>query len=530
MMDLLEKIAHRITLSWGWPRRAIAFGVGAIGALALPPVDFGLAMIVPMTIAVWLIDGVAEETRVANMRTAFAVGWWWGLGYFIAGLWWLGAAFYVEGTKFLWALPLGVLGLPMLLAVFPGLGFALARAFWFPGNLRPLILAVSLSVSEFARAHLFTGFAWNEYGMTLGAHVVSAQVAAYGGLHSLTLLTVLLCAVPATLPQGGRMSLAAVTMCGLLLVFGVWRIAQALPPAVSGVKLRLIQANIDQGADFVPANGPTILSHYLTLSDRATSPQSSGIADVTHLFWPESPFPFILAQNHEALRQIADFLRGGATLITGTVRAEREEERTTYFNAIQIFNRSGLTASRYDKHHLVPFGEYVPLQNMLQSLGIESMIYLPGGFDEGKGSHVLTIAGLPKVLPMICYEAIFPNDFPTRGWDKPPVGLIVNVTDDAWFGHTAGPYQHFAQARLRAIELGLPMVRIANTGISAIIDARGGILKEAPLGVEAVLDSSLPGALPPTWQARFGSLPFFILLSLCISACIMRHRVSRFYR
>jgi apolipoprotein N-acyltransferase len=524
-----EGFAGAVTLSWGWPRRLIALAAGACGALALPPFGFWPASFVSMTLAVWLIDGAADAspsgaTRWATLRATFGVGWWWGFGYFLAGLWWLGAAFLVDADQFLWALPLGVVGLPIYLALFPALGFVIARAIWPRDAARPLALAVGLSCAETLRANLLTGFPWNEFGMALGQTLLPAQAAAYFGVHGLTLIGVAIFAAPATLVGPGVRRaptlIAALALAGLF-GFGAWRLAQPAPGAAIGPKFRLVQPNISQGANFSAENGAAILGGYLKLSDRATSPERSGVADVTHLIWPESAFPFILSRDRGALARIADFLRGGAVLVTGAARLEDDDGRDRYYNSIEIVDRSGLTAERYDKHRLVPFGEYLPLRALFDRLHITQFVHVPGGFEPGVGSRVLKVPGLPDALAMICYEAIFPNETRARDGAAAHAGFILNLTDDAWFGRTAGPYQHYAQARLRAIELGLPMLRIANTGISAILDARGKPIEEAPLGVEAVIDGDLPGALPPTWQSRWGAATWAVLTVLFALACLI---------
>lgn len=511
-----EALAGAVILSWGWPRRLIALAAGASGALALPPFGFAPAMMLAFTPAVWLLDGAAGTTRGAALRAAFADGWWWGFGYFLAGLWWLGAAFLVDADQFLWALPLGVVGLPLLLAFFPALGFVLARALWSPGPGRVFALAVGLSASEFLRANILTGFPWNEYGMALGQYLWSAQIAAWIGLHGLTLLTVALAAAPATLKAR---PLAGAALASLALVaFGAWRANLPAPKPVAGVKLRLIQPNVAQGPGFSAANGSAILSGYLKLSDRATSPERSGVADVTHLFWPESAFPFILAREAGALARLVEFLHGGAVLVTGAASEEGDGDKARYFNSIDIIDRNGLAAARYDKRQLVPFGEYLPFRALFERWRVTQFVPMPGGFSPGAGPPILSVRGLPDALAMVCYEAIFPNEGRVREGDTANVGYILNLTDDGWFGRTAGPYQHFAQARLRAVELGLPLLRVSNTGISAVVDARGRINDQTPLGAEALLDAALPGALPPTWQAHWGAASFAALWALTLLA------------
>jgi len=288
----------------------------------------------------------------------------------------------------------------------------------------------------------------------------------------------------------------------------VWRVSASASPTLPNVKLRLMQPNISQGEDFSPENGETIVQDYLSLSDRATSPTTSSVADVTHLIWPESAFPFLLARDGVALAAISEFLRGGTILITGAARldeADHSDDRRHFYNSILTLDRRGLLPERYDKRHLVPFGEYMPFGRWLRRLGIAQFVRMPGGFDAGTGDNKLHISGLPTARALICYEAIFPNERGERLDDPDPPRWMLNVTDDAWFGLTAGPYQHFAEARLRAIETGLPLVRAANTGVSAIADGRGRILAEAPLGVQAVIDGPLPEPLAPTWQRRWGS-------------------------
>ncbi len=531
--------AQSVILAWGWPRRALAFFGGALGALAMPPLSFALALVAPLALAVWLIDGsvdrgLRETTRWASLRAAFGAGWWWGFGYFTASLWWLGSAFLVEPDKFAWALPLGVLGLPAALAFFPAVGFALARLLWLPGAARVLALAVGLGASEWLRCVAFTGFPWNEIGMALGQNVVSAQIASIVGLHGLTLAAVAIFAAPATLwtESEARRRWAPTILAALALVaifgFGAYRLDAPASATTPGVKLRIIQPNVAQGPDFAPDNGPAIVRRYLALSDRATSPATSGVADATHLIWPESAFPFILSRQGQALSEIAKFLRGGAILITGAARmdeGDRTEGRFHFFNAIELVDRHGLLPERYDKHHLVPFGEYMPFSRLFERLGITQFIQFPGGFDAGTGSSLIRIPGLPSALALICYEAIFPNELAEAFDGQPdPPRWLLNVTDDAWFGLTSGPYQHFAEARLRAIELGLPLVRAANTGISAVTDGLGRILVETPLGTEAVLDSPLPEPVAPTWQYRWGSATSGLMGVAFLACCLAARR------
>jgi apolipoprotein N-acyltransferase len=525
-------LAERVILSSGWRRRVIAFGTGAVGALALAPVDFLPAMVIPMTAAVWLIDGSVEwrgqaglphvrarNIRVASIARSFEIGWWWGFGYFVASLWWLGAAFLVEPEEFAWALPLGVFGLPAYLALFSGLAFALARLVWAPGASRVLALAATLGLTEWLRGHVLTGFPWNSLGMALGDHLVLAQFASIGGLYSLNVLIVAIFAAPAVYADKaasgrGRRILALpvpvfVAACAFaaIALFGALRLSGGSPGFVAGVKLRIMQPNGAHGDSFSAENKDAILSHYLTLSDRATGPSHTGLADTTVLVWPESAFPFILSRDPRALAEIGAALPQGTSLVTGAARvgeasdaAPGEQRRPQFFNAIHVIARGGLILDTYDKMHLVPFGEYMPAQKLFERLGLHHFVHIPGGFASGYVHSMIIVPGLPPAVPLICYEAIFPDEVASAATiEGPRPGLMLNVTDDAWFGMTAGPYQHFAQARLRTIEEGLPLVRAATTGISAVIDPYGRVLAKLALGEEGVLDASLPQkiAAPP---------------------------------
>src|SRR6185437_5070468 len=265
----------------------------------------------------------------ASLKSAFGAGWWMGFGYFLAGLWWVGSALLVEADKFAWALPLAVVSLPAVLAVLPAVGFALARLLWSPGPLRIFALAFGLGAAEWARGLLFTGFPWNDLGMALGVNLTLAQTASLVGLHGLTFLAVAIFAAPATLWRvgDGRLNftpaiVAALALAGLA-AFGEFRLMAPPSATLPGVKLRLIQPNVAQDdATFGPQNRRAILRRYFDLSERAASPDRSGVKDITHLIWPESAFPFILSRQPEALSEIVDFLGGGATLITGAARVE----------------------------------------------------------------------------------------------------------------------------------------------------------------------------------------------------------------
>jgi apolipoprotein N-acyltransferase len=537
-------LADRVILASGWTRRLIALVAGAFGALAMAPVNIGPALIVPMVVAVWLLDGSSEGGPKrflawpggGSLRLAFGAGWWLGFGYFLAGFWWLGSAFLME-PEFAWALPLGVVGLPILLAFFPAFGFVVARLLWGPGASRLFALALGLGLSEWLRGTIFTGFPWNSLGMALGGTLVTAQAAAVVGLDGLTLFSITLFAAPATLADGnGRLTwkptLVALAAFGLLLAFGAARLGQTPPGTVPGVVVRIMQPGVGPDEKFRPENKDAILAHYFELSRRNDTAKGVTLDDVTLLVWPESAFPFILTRDPQALSAIGSLLPAKTVLVTGAAREEdlpataSHQAYSSYYNAIEVIGSGGTLLDSYDKIHLVPFGEYLPLEGILRRLGLRHFVSIPGGFEPGTRRRALVIPGLPSASPLICYEAIFP------GAVMPDVGprpqLLLNVTNDGWFGMTAGPSQHFAQARLRSIEEGLPMIRGAATGISAIVDPYGRVTQELPLGADDILDGLLPQPISATIFARYGATAKFVIAGcMLLTLLIMRERSKR---
>lgn len=537
-----SRLADMITLSSGWRRRLIAFAAGAVGVLALPPFGLFPVLIVPMTVAVLLIDGsVGKTLHVARTRMlmsaayeAAMTGWWLGFGYFLAGLWWLGAAFLVDADQFAWALPFGVMGLPAVLALFTALGFALSRFIWSHNASRVLALAAGLGASEYLRATILTGFPWNNFGMAFGDNLLLAQISSVVGLHGLTIICVALAAAPALLGDREKrkfpLILATVFFVGIA-VFGYVRLALNHTALDEAVKLRIMQPNVAQDEKFRPEVMPEILSRYLELSSRVTDQQPNGIAGVTHIFWPESPFPALLSRDAEALGRIGDFLAPQTTLLTGAARAEVSPDgrQARYYNSIQVLRPGGVIVDGYDKTHLVPFGEYLPFRRVFDALGLRQFVHIPGGFEAGTTKNLIRAPGLPPAAALICYEAIFSGAVLPAGARALGAAVLVNVTNDGWFGDTPGPRQHFSQARLRAIEEGLPLIRAANTGISAIVDPYGRILQSLPVGVDGVIDGRLPRAAPATLYSQFPRLApltlwFLVLLTIFILPRVQRSR------
>jgi apolipoprotein N-acyltransferase len=531
--DQFRAAGLAIILTWGWKRAAIALIAGALSSLAMAPFNAWPILFLTFPVAVWLIDGAAAG-RWRGVPAAALSGFWFGLGYFVPGLYWLGYAFLVDAQTFAWLMPFAILGLPTYLALFTAFGFALARLLWTHDASRVLGLAVSLTISEWLRGHVLTGFPWNAFGYALSEPLALAQTASLIGLWGMTFLAVAIFSSPAVLIDGSSFKkrpwtapAIALAVLAVMLVFGAVRLSLHPTVMTSGVKLRIMQPNLQQDVKFNYAAKAEVMQKYLTLSDRASGPQSTGVKDVNILIWPESAFPFFLTREADAMAQIADLLPKGTVLITGAVRAPDLPPGvriTRAYNSIYVIDHDGSVLSVYDKLHLVPFGEYLPYQELMEKLGFVQLTKVQGGFIAGSGRRAMEIPGAPRALPLICYEAIFPADVAAR--DERP-GWIINLTNDGWFGISTGPYQHLAQARLRVIEEGLPMVRGANTGISAVIDPLGRIVARLGLGIEGVLDAGLPAAIAPTVYARVGNIPAAVIVFAALLLVVHRRMAKR---
>jgi apolipoprotein N-acyltransferase len=524
-------VIHAIVLSWGWRRWLLAFAAGVLSVLAMAPVNFWPVLFLTFPTLVWLIDG-AGIGRWRGVTVAATTGWWFGFGYFVAGLYWIGYAFLVDAPTFGWLLPIAVIGLPAGLAIFTAFGAALARLLWTRGAARILALGVALTVAEWLRGHLLTGFPWNAFGYALTAPLALAQGVSVIGIWGFTFIAVVVSASPATLADDRAetrwtwlpLALGIAVVAGLG-GFGALRLAGMPTQMVDGVRLRIMQPNLKQDIRFNYAAKQQVMDRYVALSDRPSGPRSLGVRDATHLIWPESAFPFFLAREPDALAQIARLLQGGTVLITGAVRLAEPVNPVdpVVYNSIYVIDHDGSIVSQYDKVHLVPFGEYLPFQHLLESLGLQQLTKQRGGFLAGDRRRLLSVPGAPPALPLICYEIIFPGEVMPSG---PRPGWIINLTNDGWFGISSGPFQHFQQARMRAIEEGLPLVRAANTGISAVVDPLGRIINSLPLGSEGVIDAPLPEPIGVPIYARFGDIPTGLIIVAALLAIVRRRLQS----
>ncbi|WP_208249124.1 apolipoprotein N-acyltransferase [Rhizobium sp. T1470] len=493
----MERLADRVILAWGVKRVALAALAGAFGVLALPPFGFFAAMFVSFTLLVWLIDGSAaapESGLIGRLWPSFAVGWLFGFGYFVAGLWWLGHALMIDAEAFAWALPLAILGLPAVLAIFYGVAAALARTMWSDGMGRIAALAASFGLLEWLRSVLFTGFPWNAVGYGMTPVPLMMQSAHVIGIMGITSLSVFIFAAPALLGtrQGAKLGLSlAALLFAVHIGYGAYILFGPQPAPAPDSKspvIRLVQPMIEQTAKMDnDADRAAIFEKHLKLS---VEPPKDGGRKPDIIVWPETSIPFILTDNQDALSRIADTLDDNQILIAGAVRVEDmgPGNPPRYYNSIYVIDGRGQIAGAADKVHLVPFGEYVPFESILDDFGIQNVVEMPGGFSPAATRQLLTLPTGIKFYPLVCYEIIFPDEMTG---DLGVANAILNDTNDAWFGATPGPYQHFQQARLRAVETGLPLIRNGNSGISAIVNARGEVIAGLGLNETGFVDATI---------------------------------------
>ncbi|MDB5552224.1 MAG: Apolipoprotein N-acyltransferase [Rhizobium sp.] len=515
----MQRLAAYVMLSSGLKRFTIAILAGAFSTLAQPPFGIFIVNFISFPILLWLIDGAAGDPDrgfIARRLPSFMVGWAFGLGYFVAGLWWTGNALLVEADEFAWALPLAILGLPAYLALFYGLATLLARLVWTDGFARLLALAAAFGLAEWLRAFVLTGFPWNSVGYSMMPFPLMMQSVAVTGTYAMNILAVLVFAAPALIVTGPGRWPSTVLALGLLALhfgFGAYRLSAADAIVVKDPRMiRIVQPMIDQAAKIDDGERGRIFEEHIRLT---TAPPKDGTKRPDYVIWPETSVPFILTQNPDALVRMADALDDGQILIAGAVRTESDGKAspTRYYNSAYMIDSQGQIIAATDKVHLVPFGEYLPFESFWNSIGLNAIAAFPGGYSAAPRHQILTAPDGTRLLPLICYEVIFPDEGADEAKDA---DAIVNLTNDGWFGHTPGPWQHFHQARIRAVESGLPVIRNSNSGISAIIDGYGRVQAGLDFGTVGFIDSTLPPKTVPIWHNLSPLLNFGLLEGLLI--------------
>lgn len=483
-------------LSRRWGRLGAAFMLGALATLLFAPFHVLPVGFLCFSGLLWLL------ARATTAGQAFWTGWFFGWGHFIAGLYWIASAFLVEPEKFAWLIPFPVLGLPAVLAVFPAIAVALAWRITPDGRWRVPALAMSWTLLELARGTVLTGFPWNLAGYAWGVHETTMQAASWVGAYGMSFLAILLFSAPIALFGPVRsLRIAAISIAVPVAV-----VAIAAPRAFAPVEgetftVRLVQGNIEQRDKWRP---DLVEGNFRQLTDMSVN----GGAGVDLVIWPETSATFLLSRRPDklaALGEVAGTTSSGL-MVTGAPRIEGAD----VYNSAVAVDASARLISHADKHHLVPFGEYLPLRSLLQALGLEKLAQGRGDFAAGGPQQVLNLPSLPDAAILICYEAIFPS---LASRDERP-GWLLNLTNDGWFGELTGPDQHFAMARFRAVEQGLSLVRAAGTGISAVVTPTGQINARIPLGVRGVVDATVVSGGIITPFSRLGSAPVVALCAL----------------
>jgi apolipoprotein N-acyltransferase len=531
-------LAETAMLSHGWRRFLLLLVAGLVAGLSVPPFFILPALFLAMPVWVWALDGAERGTGWRLLfGPAFSIGFAFGLGYFLVAFHWLGAAFFVDGGWVIWAMPPAILFLAALIALFWGLGSALAHLTWSHGWTRILTLSAWLAAAEFARGHVLTGFPFDLLGYSLTGTDEMMQLASVIGVYGLSFLAPLLAMTPALIWPADQRPLTrrlaplflALLVIAAQLGYGWNRLAGTVATERSDMALRLVQPLVYEHADFGNVDPVALIDRLLMLSDMRMNPNDQGLADITHLVWPESSLPFFLETYPEALARIARMLPEQTSLIAGVPRRPYDldggETGEPPYNSVVAIDTDGEIVASYDKAHLVPFGEYLPFSGFFSRLGITQFVPGADGWSPGDARRrVMALPGAPSALVLVCYEIIFSGDLGATE----DAQFLLNVTNDAWFDGSFGPAQHAHHARIRAVEEGMSLVRAANTGLTFATDPLGRITAQLTPGEMAALDVRPHGRLATTVFAQVRHWPFLIgVLAGILVGVVSSRRVGR---
>lgn len=480
----------------GIKRAAVAMVCGALLTLAMPPIGWWWMIWPSLACLFYLLHQPASRKR------ALLDSFFYGYGFCLTSLYWIAISLTVDAEQFGWLIPFAVFGLTAAIAVFwCVIGFGMWALRRHSHATKMLGFAILWGVSEGLRSVMFTGFPWNLLASVWTASAITMQPLAWMGPYVYGVFTALM-VVQVMQSRWVRGVVCSAALFLAVMLPAAHRLPADAMPVMEQVNLRVVQASIPQNLKWDPQEKRAGVEKYLTLTRAAaeTAP--------THVIWPESAIPYILERNPELREAIGHALPEQSVLLTGVIRVEPNgKQRPKLFNALQLLDHNGALGGFYNKEHLVPFGEYVPLRGWIP---LEKKITAGmQDFSAGNGQALLHVAAAPSALPLICYEIIFPSEVAARARDA---AWMVNVTNDAWFGLSSGPYQHLAMAQMRAVELGIPVVRAANNGISVVIDPYGRIIKSLGMNEVGIIDTQLPRAI----EGRTFYLKFFNTISSSI--------------
>ena len=525
-MVALPHLALRLNTLSARAQYLIALLCGALLAcLTLAPLKWFFAFFVIVPPIIWMLDGAKRPQQ------SFLIGFLFALSYFLLGFYWIHQAFLISPVPYLG--PIAVILLAALFSFYWGVAFFAARKIWPNDYRRFFSLAFFWAIAFWAQGIIFGGFPWNLPAQSWLFSSALAQNLSWAGIYSASFLTILCAACFAAFDQSNwrkalPLPLAAMMLFSLLWLGGLWRLQQAeVQP--SSANIIIIQPNIAQIHKWDPAYRQTIINTYFSMSARALRRAAQ---KPTMMIWPEAALPINIERAPQLRQALASLLPPHIALTTGLLRFEHAErrKRPRVFNSLFLIDHQGEIRQTYDKNHLVPFGEYLPFQTFLERLGLQQVTGQRGGFASGQSRALLrwpSAPSMPQAVPLICFEISFPREIPKTADARRP-DWIINITNDGWYGSTPGPYQHFDIARLRAIEFGLPVIRAANTGISAVIDPYGRVLKKIPLNTQGIIHAPLPKALPPTLYERLREWLFVVFL--LISAILIGINSQKTYK
>lgn len=497
--------------------------LGAISALGFAPTLFFPATILGFSTLFIVLNQVEYSYKRAFLET-----WAFFLGYFVVGLYWIALSLHVDWLKFGWLFPFAAVGLPAFLSLFSGVGAIIFR--WVTQGSRDfgslLIAALCFSGVEYTRGHVLTGFPWQLTSDMWFFCDTIPQLFAFLGTYGVSLLTTILLMLPGYFYfRCGALKgfIKSFGIIGLFLLsghyYGKFHIGQGSKVFHNQFELIVVQPNIPQVLKWKPELFEEHIHHLMTLSDRAQSHVRKVI------IWPEAASPFAIDGPGSLPRHLGKILKPGDVLITGAPRYSYDNDQKRLHNSMLAIGSKGEILAQYDKVHLVPFGEYVPGRAFLPE-GISKISAGSTDFTPGINHKTIDIQNIPSFSPLICYEIIFPAELIDEA-QRPD--WLLNLTNDAWYLNSSGPYQHFHMTRARAIEEGLPVVRVANTGISAVIDGKGRVLARLEYGQEGALISALPMPEPPTFYSQYRDWIYCFLFGLLTSIALIFRVIKRVY-